>query len=241
MQGPDEASWGYVAPVVADWNGDGLPDILMGDATGRHTVFMNRGTTSAPRLAAGQALDCDGLEVHGTWRSRPAVARLGRRMAYVALDDDDDFRLYWRIDDFNVADGGKLRLTDGSAIQANFLPAGATGRARITPSTGDGDGATDLLVGTPRHGSVPNPKTGLPQSKGLPGAAVLWLRNRGTEDAPVFAFPQLLYVKGRPVYFGQHECSVAVANLGGGERNLIVGDEEGRLWFFRRSDITWGP
>ena len=240
LQGPDEAAWGYVAPVVADWNGDGLLDILMSDATARPTVFMNRGSRTAPRLGSGETLYCDGLPVHGTWRSRPAVGHLGQRTAYVALDDDDQLRIYWRVDDFTVSDGGKLRLMDGSPIQANFLPGGATGRARLTLFDWDGDGRTDLLIGTPRHGSVPNPRNGLPQSLGLPGSAVLWLRNVGSNDTPVFSFPVLLRVKGRPVYFGQHECSLAVTSLGGGGPNLIVGDEEGRITFFRRPDISWG-
>jgi hypothetical protein len=92
---------------------------------------------------------------------------------------------------------------------------------------------------------VPNPKTGLPQSKGLPGSAVLWLRNTGNNAAPKFAFPLLLHARGKPVYLGQHECSVAVTDLGGaptgGGRNLILGDEEGRLHFLRHEEISWGP
>ncbi|MGC3970509.1 MAG: VCBS repeat-containing protein [Pirellulales bacterium] len=161
-------------------------------------------------------------------------------MAYVALDDDDQFHLYWRIDDANLRDGGKLLLEDGSPIGANFLPAGGTGRTKFTLADWDGDGVMDILVGTPRHGSVPNPKAGLPQSRGLPGATVLWLRNTGTNAAPKFAFPRSLQFKGAPVYFGQHECSLALTDLGGpGGPHLLVGDEEGRVYFFHRGDISW--
>ncbi len=243
IQGPGEARWGYISPTVVDWNGDGLPDLVSSDATARHVVYLNRGSRRAPRLDPARTIYCDGLELHGTWRVRPAAARWNERMAYVSLDDDDQFHVYWRIDDTNVEDGGKLRLEDGSPIGANFLSAGGTGRSKISLVDWDRDGAMDLLVGTPRHGSVPNPKTGLPQSKGLPGAAVLWLRNTGTDTAPRFAFPLILQVRGKPVYLGQHECSVAATDLGGGSggSNLIVGDEEGRVYFFRREDITWAP
>lgn len=241
LQGPDEARWGYVSPVVVDWNADGLPDILTSDARARHTVFMNKGTKNVPRLAAAESLYCDGMEVHGSWRVRPGAAQWGDRMAYVALDDDDEFHLYWRIDDLNVRDGGKLRLEDGSAISANFLPAGGTGRTKFTLADWDGDGVMDILVGTPRHGSVPKPITGLPQSRGLPGAAVLWLRNTGSNEAPRFAFPRSLQVKGVPLYFGQHECSLALTDLGGGGPHLLVGDEEGRIHYFRREEISWTP
>lgn len=242
LQGPDEARWGYASPAVADWNGDGLPDVLLSDARAQHAVYLNVGAPAAPVLAPAHPLYCDGLDLHGTWRVRPGVARWGGRMAYVALDDDDAFHLYWRIDDYNLRDAGKLRLEDGSAIGANFLPAGGTGRTKFTLADWDGDGAMDLIVGTPRHGSVPNPRTGLPQSLGLPGAAVLWLRNTGTNAEPRFAFPRVLQFRGKPVYFGQHECSVALTDLGGpGGPHLLVGDEEGRIHFFARQDLSWSP
>ncbi len=261
IQGPGEARWGYISPCVVDWNGDGAPDLVSSDATARHSLYLNLGSQSAvaerlsvpsgagsgsatkqaPRLDVARPLYCDGIDLHGTWRVRPAAGMIGGRMAYVALDDDDQFHLYWRIDDQNLRDGGKLKLDDGAPIGANFLSAGGTGRSKITLADWDGDGAIDLIVGTPRHGSVPNPKTGLPQSKGLPGSAVLWLRNTGSNAAPRFAFPRLLHVKGRPLHLGQHECSAAVTDLGGasGGRNLIVGDEEGRVHFFRREDVSW--
>lgn len=240
LQGPDEARWGYISPVVVDWNGDGRPDILSSDARAQHYAYLNTGTRTSPRLAAAQPLYCDGLDLHGSWRVRPGAARWGDHMAYVALDDDDEFHLYWRIDDANLRDGGKLRLEDGSAIRANFLPAGGTGRTKFTLADWDGDGVMDILVGMPRHGSVPNPTTGLPQSRGLPGATVLWLRNTGSNEAPRFAFPRSLQFRGQPLYFGQHECSMALTDLGGaGGPHLLVGDEEGRIHFFNRSDVSW--
>lgn len=242
LQGPDEARWAYVSPVVVDWDGDGLPDILSSDSRAMHYLFLNTGSKNSPQLASAEPLFCDGLDVHGTWRVRPGAARWGEEMAYVALDSDDEFRLYWRIDDVNLRDGGKLRLEDGSAIGANFIHAGGTGRTKFTLADWDGDGVMDILVGTPRHGSVPNPETGLPQSLGLPGAAVLWLRNTGTNPEPKFAWPRLLQVRGQPVYFGQHACSLALTDLGGaGGPHLLVGDEEGRIHFFAREDIFWGP
>ncbi len=239
IQGPGEARWGYVSPAVVDWNGDGRLDLVSSDATARHSVFLNLGTAGAPRLDVARPLYCDGLDLHGTWRVRPGAGLIGGRMAYVALDADDQFHLYWRIDDFNLRAAGKLPLEDGSPIGANFLSAGGTGRSKITLADWDGDGAVDLIVGTPRHGSVPNPRTGLPQSRGLRGAAVLWLRNTGGNASPRFAFPRLLHVRGKPVYLGQHECSAAVTDLGGGGPNLLVGDEDGRVHFFRRAEIAW--
>ncbi len=238
IQGPGEARWGYTCPTVADWNEDGLLDILMSDSTARHTVFLNRGTRTEPKLDFGHPIYYDGLDLYGTWRVKPAVAKLGDRMAYVALDEHDEFHLYWRVDDYNVEDGGKLCLDDGSTIRANFLAAGGTGRLKLNLFDWDRDGRTDLIVGTPRHGSVPNPKTGLPQSLGLPGSAVLFLKNVGSDSEPMFKFPVLFEFRGSPIFLGQHACGPAVADFGGPNGpDLIVGEETGGFMYYKREDI----
>ncbi|MDX9974587.1 MAG: VCBS repeat-containing protein [FCB group bacterium] len=239
IQGPGEARWGYTCPTVADWNGDGLPDLLMSDSTSRHTVYMNRGEKGKPVLDAEHPLYFEDLDMHGTWRVKPAIAKLGERMAYVALDDQDQFHLYWRVDDYQIADGGKLTLEDGSVIGANYLSAGGTGRLKLNLVDWNRDGATDLIVGTPRHASVPNPKTGLPQSLGKPGAAILFLRNVGSDSAPVFRFPELMCFKGEPIYLGQHACGPAPAFVREGKGpDLVCGEESGRIIYFAREDLS---
>ncbi len=245
IQGPMESRWGYVCPTVVDWDGDGLPDIVMGDITGVYTVYLNRGTRTTPELESPRVLHCDGLPVHGTWRVQPGIGMLndpagGTRMAFVALDDDDEFHLYRQIDVENVEDAGKLHLTDGSPIGANFLHAGGTGRSKIVLTDWDRDGRTDLLVGTPRHGSVPDHENGLPQSEGLPGSAVLFLRNVGTDGEPVFERPRLMRFRGEPIYLGQHACSPAVWDIESeGGPDIIVGNELGRIRWYPRKELSW--
>ena len=239
IQGPAEARWGYTCPTVSDWNNDGLLDILMSDCTAKHTIYLNNGTKYSPKLNAGHPIFVNDLDFHGTWRVRPAVAKLGKQMAYVALDDDDEFHLYWQIDDYNLEDGGKLYLEDKSVIQANFLHAGGSGRLKLNLSDWDLDGLIDLLVGTPRHGSVPNPDDGLPQSLGLPGAAILFLKNINTNDNPVFAYPKLMKFRGNPIYLGQHSCSPTPAYFNSDKPDLIVGEESGRFIYYNREDLSW--
>ncbi len=234
IQGPAEARWGYLSPTVVDWNGDGAPDVVASSATARHVLWSR--PPDRIDFRAERTLLVDGLELHGTWRCRPAAGTLDGRMAYIALDDDDCLHLYWRMDDRHLADGGRLLLEDGRAISANFLGAGGTGRTKILLTDWDGDGVKDLLLGTPRHGSVPEPKHGLPQALGLPGAAVLFLRNAGTEREPKFARPAVITHDGQPLYFGQHECAPTVGVLAG-EPCLIVGREDGRLIYFSRSRL----
>ena len=54
IQGPAEAKYGYTCPTVADWNGDGLPDLIRSNVTGRHTLFLNVGTRTKPQLEEGK-------------------------------------------------------------------------------------------------------------------------------------------------------------------------------------------
>ena len=117
---------------MVDWDGDGDLDLIMSDATARQTVYMNvGGRGSPPRLAPPQPLYSDGLELHGPWRVRPAVARLNGRMVYVMLDDSNELHAYYRMDDFNVKDAGKLKLKTGKPIGTHFLSGGATGRVQV--------------------------------------------------------------------------------------------------------------
>ena len=153
--------------------------------------------------------------------------------------DQDIFHLYWQLDALNVIDGGKLFLQDGSPIQANFLHAGGSGRIKIVLVDWDDDGDWDILAGTPRHGSIPNPETGLPQSLGLPGSSVLLMRNVGSNEKPLFEFPKLMAFKGEPIFLGQHACSPAIADFGKDDgKDLLVGTEEGHFKFFEHSDLS---
>lgn len=237
IQGPKEARWGYTAPTVVDWTGDGLLDIVMGDITGYHTVYINRGTPTAPVLSPPQPVYLDGLDFRAAWRVQPAIARIDGRMALVTLDQENELHLYWAIDHYNLEDGGKLRMEDGSTILGTSRYSGGTGRLKLSFFDWDEDGILDLIIGTPRHGSIPNRTAGLPQSLGLKGSTVLFLRNVGTNKAPVYRFPQMMSWRGEPIYLGGHATGPAATYLGGSGPNLIVGEENGLFLFYRREDL----
>lgn len=57
VQGPAEAKWGYSILSVADWDGDGLPDIITNGIWGKIVWYKNIGTRTAPKLAAGQPVE----------------------------------------------------------------------------------------------------------------------------------------------------------------------------------------
>lgn len=89
IQGPCEAKWGYTSPYVADWDQDGLLDILANTIWGRVLWFRNVGSRTAPALAAAQPIDVqwpatppkpawnwwnpEGQELVTQWRTTPLV------------------------------------------------------------------------------------------------------------------------------------------------------------------------
>jgi hypothetical protein len=74
---------GSAAPVVADWDGDGLPDLIVGAEDGSVVWFRNEGLRKAPKLTAAKTLVPpspspwvgDKSRKPGEWgvRARPAV------------------------------------------------------------------------------------------------------------------------------------------------------------------------
>ncbi len=245
IQGPFETRWGYTCPAIADWNGDGLPDILLSGATARHEVLVNIGTRTQPKLAAPRSVFFDGLELHGSWRVRPGVTKIDGRMAYIIQDDANALHLYWRIDDYNVEDGGQLRLTNGKIITSHITNAapGQKGRAKIEIVDWDGDGKLDLFVGSAKRGSFPEPDIGLPWARRRKGAnlQVVFFRNVGSNAKPVYEYPKQLQFRSQDTYHGAHANSPAVCNFGdpGGKPNLLIGMESGRIYFYRHDDVTF--
>ena len=54
IQGPAEKKWGYTTLCVADWDQDGLKDIVVNSILGKIEWYKNTGTKTSPSLAAPQ-------------------------------------------------------------------------------------------------------------------------------------------------------------------------------------------
>lgn len=59
IQGPAEAKWGYTTLSVADWNGNGKPDIIVNSIWGKVLWYENIGTRTNPKLANAQSVKVD--------------------------------------------------------------------------------------------------------------------------------------------------------------------------------------
>jgi hypothetical protein len=55
---------GHLVPHAADWNGDGLPDLVVGQFDGgKVRLYLNEGTANEPRLGASTFLEAGGAQI----------------------------------------------------------------------------------------------------------------------------------------------------------------------------------
>lgn len=50
------AAWGHCGPTLADVDGDGKLDLVVGDFGGTFTLYKNVGTNTSPKYAAGRPI-----------------------------------------------------------------------------------------------------------------------------------------------------------------------------------------
>lgn len=98
---PLKVNHGDAGPTVADWDGDGKFDLLVGNGAGGVVWFRNTGTDAAPQLAAAQVLVPD---VMGEGGAVQEGAKRGTRAKVHAADWNKDGKLDLLVGDFAMKD-----------------------------------------------------------------------------------------------------------------------------------------
>jgi hypothetical protein len=103
-----KAPYGDSQPVVADWDQDGLLDLIVGCGDGSVVWYRNLGSKSEPRLGQGTTLVKPGTLIH---KSTVPVTP-GIRAKISVVDWNGDGRLGLLLGDFGILQGEKPRLSE---------------------------------------------------------------------------------------------------------------------------------
>jgi hypothetical protein len=229
IQGPAEAKWGYTVPSVADWNHDGLLDIVINSIWGKVVWFENIGSENGALLAPAQPIAVEwegptpkpewtwwnpqGDELVTQWRTTPVVCDWNKDQLndLVMLDHEGYLALFerQRRDDRLVLLPGARIFLDavGNPLRLNEKRAGGSGRRKLVPADWDGDGNTDFLIN---------------------GDSVDLLRNVATDAAPKF---EVLGSLDARKIGGHSTCPTVVDWDRNGVPDLLYGAEDGFFYY----------
>jgi hypothetical protein len=230
IQGPAEAKWGYTTQTIADWDHDGLPDIIVNSIWGKIVWYRNIGVVGSPLLDDARPItvawpgetpkpawnwwDPVENELVSQWRTTPVAVDWNRDglMDLVMIDHEGELAFFERVikDGRPVVMPGKRIFTDenGDSLDLVWGPAGKSGRRKIEIVDWDGDGLLDFLFN---------------------GVNADFYRNIGSENGQVLLKNEGP-LDGRKI--SGHTSSPTVVDWDkNGIPDLLVGSEDGRLYY----------
>jgi len=153
---------------VADWDGDGLPDLIVNSIWGKVVWFKNIGTRKAPKLASAQPVEVEwdgpqptlawgwlrpqGKQLLTQWRTTPVAVDWNKDglTDLVMLDHEGYLAFFERAhrDGQLVLLPPKRVFCDekGEPLRLNAGIAGKSGRRKLCIVDWDGDGKLDILA-----------------------------------------------------------------------------------------------
>ena len=219
-------------PSLADWNNDGLTDLIVGEktaaGTGKIRVYLNSGTNADP--VYGSFVFARGSEGDV---SVPAIGCLGvfPRVFDWNQDGKQDLVL-------GLADGTiQVLLNENTAAEPRF---GTPTLVQVGPPEGQttcdvGDRATFAIVDWNNDGRSDMVLGGL-------DGKVHVLLNEATAGVPDFRSDTIVLDGANPLSVSSGRASVAVVDLNDdGRKDLVLGNTEGQLVYFANVGTDASP
>ena len=236
IQGPCETKWGYTTLSVADWDHDGLADLVVNSIWGKVVWYRNAGEKGRPKLAAAAPIEVqwqgpppkpawnwwqpEGKELATQWRTTPVAHDLtgDGLIDLVMLDHEGHLALFERKKVggslvllppkrvFQGVDADKAR----GPLRLNAGEAGRSGRRKLCLADWDLDGKVDILVNS---------------------RSVDFLKNVSTDEG-TYVFANTGPVDSR-VLAGHTTSPTVVDWDGDGSCDLLVGAEDGFFYYLK--------
>ena len=223
---------GYSVPSLADWDNDGLNDLVIGEgpssSTGKVRVYLNAGTASNPQFSGftyvqsnGSDLTCPGSGCLGCF-PRVVYWDADARKDLLVGQADGKVKIFLNIgtDENPTFDAGTF-LQVGPAGSKTNIGVGA----RATPSAVDwnSNGKKDLVVGA------------------LDAKIHLFI-NEGTDAAPDFRVQTFAQANGSDLLVSAGRSSPDVLDLDGdGKKDILTGNTNGQLFFYSNTGSDAEP
>lgn len=132
------------APVVVDWNNDGLLDLLVGNETTTQGIrlYLNSGTSSSPVLTTWTYIQSGGSDIN-RYRCCPQVYDLNGDGKKDLIMGENDAHIYYYE---NTGTDDSPAFNGFEALQSGGSPIDLYTGSRLWVDDWDSDGLPDLLV-----------------------------------------------------------------------------------------------
>ena len=211
---------GYPYPAYVDWDGDGIPDLMLPNETNRIVWYKNEGTKKDPRFGPRQFIEVDGYPDSDAIRTASGRKGEDDSLPNHPYPRDPSSPFWWRsgaaFADWN-GDGLMDVITHDEERKATLYVqyADDTGKLRLRKERHvlltDGREIDDSIVGRKKHWTESfravdwngNGLCDLIYNTAGSGFIYLLL-NVGTKETPEFDLPRQMKCYGEPISFTVH-------------------------------------